>query len=109
MATETIKVEDGKVLVERTGPNKSNLEVSLSDVESVSFERGGEGEGQSDGTLSLFTKDGQHFPIRVADDEAGKYLKKIYDAQDSKPVARTKQQKVSDGEQIAKPSEQPTE
>jgi len=105
MATETIKVEDGKVLVERNAPGKSNLEVSLSDVESVSFERGGEGEGQSDGTLSLFTKNGEHFPIKVADNEAGKYLKAIYDAQDSKPVAKPKQ-KTSDGEVVSKPSEQ---
>ena len=89
MATETIKVENGKILVERSGPNKSDLEVSLSDVESGSFERGGEGEGQSDGTLSLFTKDGSHYPIRVADDEVGKYLKKIYDAQKPAPKAKS--------------------
>lgn len=92
MGTETIKVEDGKILVERQGPGKSDLEVSLSDVESVSFERGGEGDNQSDGTISLFTKDGSHYPIRVADNEAGKYLKKIYDAEDSKPVAKPKVQ-----------------
>lgn len=85
MASETIKVENGNIVVERTGINKSNLEVSVSDVESVSFERGGEGNGQSNGTLTLFTKDGE-FPIRVADHEAGKYLKLIYDAQ--KPAAK---------------------
>jgi hypothetical protein len=97
MATETIKIDNGNVVVERQGINKSDLEISLSDVESVSFERGGEGEGQSDGTLVLFTKDGNRHPIRVADNEVGQYLKKIYDAQDSKPVAKPKQ-KVSDGE-----------
>ncbi len=106
MATETVKVEDGKLVVERFGPGKSNLEVSLSDVDSVSFERGGEGEGQSDGTLTLFTKDGDYFPIRVADDEAGKVLKLINNSEDKPTAKSSKVTKTSDGEQVSKPSEQ---
>jgi len=90
MASENLKIADGNLVVNREGVNKSNLEVSLSDVESVSFERGGEGEGQSDGTLVLFTKDGNRHTVRVADHEAGKYLKAIYESQNSKTTAKEK-------------------
>ena len=90
MATEPIKIENGTLTVTRVGRNKSDLEVSLSDVESVSFERGGEGENQSDGTLVLFTKSGDRHTVRVADNEVGKYLKAVYDAKDSKPTAKEK-------------------
>lgn len=106
MASENLKLENGQLLVERVGPLKSTLEISLSDVDSVSFERGGEGEGQSDGALVLFTKDGNRHVVRVADNEAGKYLKAVYDAKDSKPVAKAKPaQKVSNGEPETAPEE----
>lgn len=106
MATETVKVKDGKLVVERTGLFTPTLEVSLSDVDSVAFERGGEGEGQSDGTLTLFTKNGDYFPIRVADNEAGKVLKLIYDAEDKPVTKSSKVTRTEDGEQVSKPSEQ---
>jgi len=87
MATETIKIENGTLTVERNAPGKQNLEVSLSDVDSVGFERGGEAEGKSDGSLIIYTKDGTAHPIRVADNEAGKYLKALYEANE-KPAAK---------------------
>jgi hypothetical protein len=98
MATEAVKVNGGKLSVERID-SKQSFEVSLSDVDSVSFERGGEGEGQSDGTLVLFTKDGERYTVRVADNEAGKYLKAVYDgANDSKakqkPASKTDENEV---------------
>jgi len=102
MATENLKIEDGKLVADRSGVNKSNLEVSLSDVESVSFERGGEGEGQSDGSLVLFTKDGNRHVVRVADHEAGKYLKAVYDAKESKPAAKEKTASAKSTEDNAK-------
>jgi hypothetical protein len=107
MATEKIKVDGNKLVVERTGPGKSDLELSLSDVDSVSFERGGEGENQSDGTLTLFTKNGESYPVRVSDNEVGKYLEPIYAALDTGKSSKKPVQKVVDGEQITKPSEQP--
>lgn len=85
MATESIKVENGTLIVKRSGVFTPDLEVSLSDVDSVSFERGGEGDGQSDGTLTVFTKDGSYHPIRVADNEVGKYLKMIADSDKPAP------------------------
>jgi hypothetical protein len=90
MATETIKVENGSLLVNRNAPGKSNLEVSLSDVEEISFERGGEANGASDGTLVLITKDKDRHTVRIADDEVGKYLKQIYEAQKPAPKAPVK-------------------
>jgi hypothetical protein len=87
MASETVKIQDGVLVAERNGPGKSNLEVSLSDVDSFSFERGGESEGQSDGTLTIFTKDGDRYPVRIADNEVGKLLKQLY-AKDDKPAAK---------------------
>jgi|SRR6185295_10432348 len=101
MASETIKIENGTLTVERVGRNKSNLEVSLSDVESVSFERGGESEGQSDGTLVLFTKNGDRHTVRVADNEVGKYLKAYYDAKE-KPVTKEKATSAKSTEDSAK-------
>jgi hypothetical protein len=84
MATEPIKINNGSLTVQRNVPGKSDLEISLSDLESVSFERGGEANGASDGTLVLFTKEGDRHTVRVADDEVGKYLKLIYDADKKK-------------------------
>lgn len=102
MASEAIKVNDGTLLVERTGPGKSNLEVSLSDVDSVSFERGGEEEGNSDGTLSLFTKKGEVHTVRVADSEVGKYLKQIYAAKEEKPKQAPATKTTEDNEVVNK-------
>jgi hypothetical protein len=104
MASEKIKVDNGNLVVDRSGVNKSTLEIPLSDVDSVSFERGGEGEGQSDGTLVLNTKDGDRYTVRVADDEVGKYLKQIYSATEEKPAAR-KTQKVVDSEPVNAPAD----
>lgn len=79
MATEDIKVEDGRIVVERVG-NKSNVDVPVSDVDTVSFTRGGEANGASDGALVLSTKKHGDVVIRVADHEAGDVLKKLYAA-----------------------------
>lgn len=102
MATETVKVENGNLIVTRSAPGKDDLEVSLSDVESVSFERGGEGEGQSDGTLILFTKDNR-YTVRIADNEAGKYLKLIYDGAENSKAKQKPASKQDSGEVVSKP------
>jgi len=81
MASEDIKVQNGRLVVERAG-NKQNVDVPVSDVDSVSFHRGGEVNGASDGSLVLHTKNGD-VVIRVADDEAGKALKVVYGALES--------------------------
>lgn len=82
MASEDIKVQDGRFVVERAG-NKPNVELPVSDVDSVSFTRGGEANGASDGALVLHSKKHGDTVIRVADDEAGKALKIVYGALDS--------------------------
>lgn len=78
MPTEDIKIQDGKIVVDRIDPYKNNVDVALSDVDSVSFVRGGEADGQSDGSLILHTKKDGDVVIRVADDDAGKVLTKVY-------------------------------
>lgn len=85
MASETIKIENGTLKVERIA-GKESLEVSLSDVDTVSFERSGEANG--DGTLVICTKDGERHAVRVADNEVSKYLKAISDGDKPKPVTK---------------------
>lgn len=94
MASENIKIDNGVLVVSRNTPGKLDLEISLSDVDSVSFERGGEGDNQSDGTLVIFTKDEDRHTVRIADNEVGKYLKQIYEAQ--KPAPKPVAAKASD-------------
>jgi hypothetical protein len=101
MASENIKVENGRFLVERDGRNKTSLDLALSDVDSYSFERGGEGENESDGTLTLFTKDKEYYTVRVADNEVGKYLKQIHAAQE-KPATKEKAAPAKSNEDTAK-------
>lgn len=105
MTTEDIRIEDGRILVERAG-NKPNVDVAASDVDSVSFVRGGEAEGHSVGALVLHTKDGD-VVIRVADDEAGEALKLVRDAGVGDSVEETEQSvgpAVVDGEPVGAPS-----
>lgn len=103
MATEDIRIEDGRIKVERAG-NKENVDVAVSDVDSFAFTRGGEAQGQSDGALVLYTKDG-YVVIRVADDEAGEVLQRVYDAM---PKAEQTEQStgpaVQDGEPVGAPA-----
>lgn len=87
MASEDIKVQDGRFVVERAG-NKQNVEVSVSDVDSVTFTRGGEAEGQSDGALVLHTKKHGDVFIRVADHEAGKALALVNGAIEKKDAKK---------------------
>ena len=95
MATEIIKIDNGSLVVHRDKTyDDTSFELSLSDVDSISFERGGEANGASDGTLVLFTKTGERYTVRIADDEVGKYLKQIYEAQ--KPTPKTVSVKASD-------------
>lgn len=87
MATEDIRVEDGRILVERAG-TKPNVDVAVSDVDSVTFVRSG-GDGQADGSLILHSDKGD-VVIRVANEDAGKALKLVNDAskKESAPVEK---------------------
>lgn len=76
MATEDIRIEDGRIKVDRFG-TKRNVDVAASDVDSVTFVRSGDPTG--DGSLVLHTKDGD-VVIRVANDDAGKALASVRDA-----------------------------
>lgn len=76
MATEDIRIEDGRILVDRAG-TKPNVDVATSDVDSVTFTRSG-GDGQADGALVLHTDNGD-VVIRVANDDAGKALTLLRD------------------------------
>jgi len=77
MATEDIRIEDGRILVDRFG-TKTNVDVAASDVDSVTFVRSG-GDGQADGALVLHTENGD-VVIRVANDDAGEALALVRDA-----------------------------
>lgn len=69
MATEDIKVQDGRITVERAG-NKENVDVAASDVDSVTFTRG---VWDGPGALVLHTTKGD-VVIRVDNDDAGEAL-----------------------------------
>jgi hypothetical protein len=87
MATEEIRVEDDRIKVDRIG-TKTNVDVAVSDVDSVTFVRSG--DPTADGSLILHTDNGD-VVIRVANDDAGKVLKLVRDAAGSKkPVAAAK-------------------
>lgn len=105
MATEDIRIEDGRIVVERAG-TKPNVDVAASDVDSVSFVRGGEAQGESIGALVLHTKDGD-VVIRVADDDAGEALKLVRDAGVNDKEDETEQSvgpALQDGEPVGAPS-----
>jgi hypothetical protein len=82
MATEDIRFNDGRITVDRAG-NKENVDVAVSDVESVTFARSAGNDPQGDGSLVLHTGDGD-VVIRVANDDAGKVLASLGKAQDTK-------------------------
>lgn len=82
MATEDIKVQDGRIVVERVG-NKQNVDVAVSDVESVSYIRG---FANATGALVLHTKS-QDFVINVEVEDAGAALALVNNA-GKKPVAK---------------------
>lgn len=86
MATEDIRVDDGRIKIDRFG-TKTNVDVAASDVDSVTFVRSGDPTG--DGSLVLHTKDGD-VVIRVANDDAGKALALVKDAGTKKPVTAKK-------------------
>lgn len=73
MATEDVRVEKGRIKVDRA-EWKTNLDVAVSDVESVSYTRGAMG---GTGALVLHTKDGQDHLIRVETEDAGDVLRKV--------------------------------
>lgn len=65
MATEDIKVNNGRITVERIG-DKENVDVAASDVDSVTFTRS---VWEGPGALVLHTKEGD-VVIRVENDDA---------------------------------------
>ncbi len=69
MATEDIRIEDGRILVERA-EHKVDVDVAVSDVELVTFTRG---VGGGAGALLLHTVNGDVL-IRVDNEDAGKAL-----------------------------------
>ncbi len=72
MATEDVRVEKGRVKVDRV-EGKESIDVALSDVESTTYERGAMG---GTGALVLHTKD-RDYVIRAEADEVGAVLKKL--------------------------------
>lgn len=72
MATEDVRVEKGRVKVDRVA-GKESIDVALSDVESTTYERGAMG---GTGALVLHTKD-RDYVIRAEADEVGDLLKKV--------------------------------
>lgn len=72
MATEDVRVEKGRVKVDRV-EGKESIDLALSDVDSVTYERGAMG---GTGALVLHTKD-RDYVIRAEADEVGAILKKI--------------------------------
>jgi hypothetical protein len=88
MATEDIRFEDGHLVVERFG-TKQNVDVALSDVDSISFVRSA--DIFAEGALILHLKKGivldesgegasvvqKDVVIRVANDDAGDVLSAI--------------------------------
>lgn len=102
MATEDIKVEGGHLLVERQG-RKQNVDVALSNVDSVSFVRSG--DPTADGSIILHLKNGidldesgegaavplKDVVIRVANDDAGDVLALVNSAKNP-PKAEAKKE-----------------
>lgn len=94
MATEDIVIEDGRIKVDRFG-TKTNVDVPVSDVESLTFIRSG--DPTADGSLIVHIKKGivldesgegaapvQHdVVIRVSNDDAGEVLASIRESIDS--------------------------
>jgi hypothetical protein len=88
MATEDIRIEDGKITVERI-EGKANVDVALSDVELVTFTRG---VGGGTGALLLHTDKGDIL-IRVENDDAPKLLTDIREARgDNRDDAKAESQ-----------------
>jgi len=87
MATEDIKVRDGRITVERI-EGKENVDVAVSDVDSVTFARSSFG---GPGALVLETAKG-NVVIHVENDDAGKALSLVRSAlkKDEQPAAPTK-------------------
>jgi hypothetical protein len=69
MATEDIKIQDGRITVERVG-EKPNVDVAVSDVESVTFTRS---VWNGPGALVLHTANGDEV-IRVENEDASEAL-----------------------------------
>lgn len=75
MATEDIKVKDGRIQVERLG-DKENVDVAASDVDSVTFTRS---VWNGPGALILHTEEGD-VVIRVENDDADEALALVTEA-----------------------------
>lgn len=75
MTTEDIQIQDGRIVVERV-EYKANVDVAVSDVDSISFTASGT-DGSKPGALVLHTKDGDQV-IRVDDEDAGEVLTAFY-------------------------------
>jgi hypothetical protein len=72
MATEDVRVENGRIKVDRV-ETKESIDVAVSDVESVSYTRGAMGYT---GALVLHTEDCDYI-IRVETADAGKVLQSL--------------------------------
>lgn len=76
MATEDIRVEDGRLTVER--PAKDSTDIDLLDVRTLSFERSS--DPTADGALWLKMHDGAEHVIRVSNEDVDNVLPDVYDA-----------------------------
>ena len=77
MGTEDIRIEGGRLTVDRPVAHKSNIDVDMSTVEQVHFERSP--DPQADGALVLTTRDGESHLIRVSNED-DHILGEVYDA-----------------------------
>lgn len=87
MATEDIQVLDGHIVVERPG-QKENVDVAVSDVDSVTFTGSGT-DGSKPGALVLHTKDNGDVVIRVDDEDAADVITEVYALLKPAPKAQT--------------------
>lgn len=89
MGTEDIRIEGGRLTVERPVAHKDNIDVDMSTVESVYFERSP--DAAADGALVLTTRDGENHLIRVSNEDDHIYAD-VYDAWRAARVDSTKGQ-----------------
>lgn len=75
MATEDIRIEGGRLTVER--PVKPNTDVNLVEVKEIRFERSS--DPTADGALQLIMYDGAEHVIRVSNDDVDEVLPDVYD------------------------------
>lgn len=75
MATEDIRIDGGRLTVER--PSKGNTDVDLASVKTIRYERSL--DPNADGALLLAMHDGSEHVIRVSTEDATEIVPDVYD------------------------------